>query len=273
MIGPYPRRPHRRRRPACRGQPNVFYVGAQRRRRLEDAPTSAAPGRRSSTTSPPVRSARSPSRHRIPTSSTSAAARDCSAPTSRSATASTSPTDAGKTWTHLGLRDGQQIRAIIVDPRDANRVFVAVLGHPYGPTRARRVSLHRRRATFEKVLLQGREHRRHRPRVRSREPASHLRGAVGRAPGPVGERRLVSGPGQRTVQIHRRRRHLATAHHRAADAGQGLGRIGIAVAPSDPTRLRHGASAATLGGVYRSDDAGETLDAREQRGARLGPRR
>ena len=41
--------------------------------------------------------------------------------------------DAGKTWTHLGLRDGQQIPAIAVDPGDANRVFAAVLGHPYGP--------------------------------------------------------------------------------------------------------------------------------------------
>jgi photosystem II stability/assembly factor-like uncharacterized protein len=41
-------------------------------------------------------------------------------------------TDAGKTWTHLGLRDGQQIPALAVDPRDPNRVFAAVLGHPYG---------------------------------------------------------------------------------------------------------------------------------------------
>src|SRR5467141_352054 len=42
-------------------------------------------------------------------------------------------TNAGRTWTHLGLRDGQQIPHIIVDPRNANRLFVAVLGHPYGP--------------------------------------------------------------------------------------------------------------------------------------------
>jgi photosystem II stability/assembly factor-like uncharacterized protein len=41
--------------------------------------------------------------------------------------------DAGRTWTHLGLRDGQAIPAIRVDPRDPNRVFAAVLGHPYGP--------------------------------------------------------------------------------------------------------------------------------------------
>jgi len=43
-------------------------------------------------------------------------------------------TDAGKTWTHLGLVDGQQIPALAVDPRDPNKVFAAVLGHPYGPS-------------------------------------------------------------------------------------------------------------------------------------------
>jgi hypothetical protein len=46
-------------------------------------------------------------------------------------------TDAGKTWTHLGLRDGFQIPALAVDPRDPNRVFAAVLGHPYGPNEER----------------------------------------------------------------------------------------------------------------------------------------
>jgi len=46
-------------------------------------------------------------------------------------------TDAGKTWTHLGLRDGFQIPAIAVDRRDPNRVFAAVLGHPYGPSEER----------------------------------------------------------------------------------------------------------------------------------------
>ena len=46
-------------------------------------------------------------------------------------------TDAGKTWTHLGLRGGQQIPALVVDPRDPNRLFAAVLGHPYGPSEER----------------------------------------------------------------------------------------------------------------------------------------
>src|ERR1700676_4257279 len=37
-------------------------------------------------------------------------------------------TDAGKTWTHLGLRDGQQIPQMVVDPHNPSRLFVAVLG-------------------------------------------------------------------------------------------------------------------------------------------------
>jgi photosystem II stability/assembly factor-like uncharacterized protein len=62
-------------------------------------------------------------------------------------------TDAGATWTHLGLRDGQQISVMAVDPRDSNRLFVAVAGHPYGPNPERGIY----RSTdggqnFEKVL-------------------------------------------------------------------------------------------------------------------------
>ena len=62
-------------------------------------------------------------------------------------------TDAGKTWTHLGLRETQMIAMIDVDPKDPNRLFVAALGHPYGPNPERGIF----RSTnggqsFEKVL-------------------------------------------------------------------------------------------------------------------------
>jgi photosystem II stability/assembly factor-like uncharacterized protein len=61
--------------------------------------------------------------------------------------------DAGKTWTHLGLRDTEMIGYVDVDPRNADRVFVAALGHPYGPNAERGIF----RSTnggqsFEKVL-------------------------------------------------------------------------------------------------------------------------
>ena len=48
-------------------------------------------------------------------------------------------TDAGKTWVNLGLKDAQQIGGLAVDPKDENKVFVAALGHPYGPNEERGV--------------------------------------------------------------------------------------------------------------------------------------
>ena len=65
-------------------------------------------------------------------------------------------TDAGKTWTHLGLRDAQQIPQVVIDPKNPNRLFVAALGHPYGPNEERGIF----RSTdggksFEKVLYKG----------------------------------------------------------------------------------------------------------------------
>ena len=61
--------------------------------------------------------------------------------------------DGGRTWTHGGLTDGQQIPEVAVDPRDPNRLFAAVLGHPYGPNEER--GIYRSRdggVTWERVL-------------------------------------------------------------------------------------------------------------------------
>jgi photosystem II stability/assembly factor-like uncharacterized protein len=62
-------------------------------------------------------------------------------------------TDAGKTWHHLGLDDAQQIPAVAIDPKDPNKVFAAVLGHPYGANSTR--GIYRSTdggVTWEKVL-------------------------------------------------------------------------------------------------------------------------
>ena len=40
--------------------------------------------------------------------------------------------DGGKTWKNVGLRDSRAIGKVIVDPQNADRVFVAALGHPFG---------------------------------------------------------------------------------------------------------------------------------------------
>src|SRR3982074_797206 len=61
--------------------------------------------------------------------------------------------DGGRTWRQLGLPDGQQIPDLAIDPKDPNRVFAAVLGHPYGPNAER--GIYRSRdggVTWQKVL-------------------------------------------------------------------------------------------------------------------------
>ena len=47
--------------------------------------------------------------------------------------------DGGETWTHIGLDDVQQVARLIVHPTDPDVVFVAGLGHPYGPNEQRGV--------------------------------------------------------------------------------------------------------------------------------------
>jgi photosystem II stability/assembly factor-like uncharacterized protein len=61
--------------------------------------------------------------------------------------------DAGKTWKHLGLENTRQISRVLVDPKNPELVYVAVLGHVYGPHPDRGV--YRTKdggATWQKVL-------------------------------------------------------------------------------------------------------------------------
>jgi photosystem II stability/assembly factor-like uncharacterized protein len=61
--------------------------------------------------------------------------------------------DTGRTWTHLGLEQTQMIAMVDVDPTNQDRVFVAALGHPYGPNAER--GIYRSTdggRTFDKVL-------------------------------------------------------------------------------------------------------------------------
>jgi len=48
-------------------------------------------------------------------------------------------TDAGKTFIKMGLAESQTIARIVIDPKDANIVYVAVLGHLFGPNKERGV--------------------------------------------------------------------------------------------------------------------------------------
>src|SRR5262249_16900742 len=45
--------------------------------------------------------------------------------------------DGGRTWTNIGLRDTRHIGRVRVHPRDPDVVYVAALGHAWGPNRER----------------------------------------------------------------------------------------------------------------------------------------
>jgi photosystem II stability/assembly factor-like uncharacterized protein len=63
-------------------------------------------------------------------------------------------TDAGKTWKHIGLENTKQIGRVLVDPKNPNVVFVAVLGNAYGSSPDRGVYRSRDGgATWQKVLF------------------------------------------------------------------------------------------------------------------------
>ena len=47
--------------------------------------------------------------------------------------------DAGKTWTHIGLDDSRHIAKVLIDPKNPNTIFVAAIGHAYGPNEERGV--------------------------------------------------------------------------------------------------------------------------------------
>lgn len=170
--------------------------------------------------------------------------------------------DAGKTWTHLGLRDAQQITAIVVDPKNADRVFVAAEGHPYGPNAERGVfrSLDGGK-TFEKVLYK--DENTGAPDV-VMDPSNPqilfaALWAARVAPWEVrsGESFTISGSGlYKSTDGGTTWRPITKGLPTADD---GLARIGIAIAPSNPQRMYLNVETKKdKAGVYRSDDAGES---------------
>ena len=167
-------------------------------------------------------------------------------------------TDAGKTWRHLGLRAGQQIGGVIVDPRDENRIFVAVLGHPYGPNPERGVYRSTNGGeTFERVLYKDENTGAIQVGFDPTNPQIVYAALWAGRQGPwenASWNGTLSGL-FKSIDGGTTWRQLTSGLPTTA---QGLGRIGFTIAPSDPRRMYATVDAPTLGGIYRSDDAGES---------------
>jgi photosystem II stability/assembly factor-like uncharacterized protein len=166
--------------------------------------------------------------------------------------------DGGRTWARIGLTDSQQIARIVVHPSNPDVVYVAALGHPYGPNAERGVF----RSTDGGKSWQ---------RVLSRNNDSDT-GAIDLAFEP-------RNPNVVYAALWQTRRTPWSVYPPSNGAGSGLfkstdggehwteikghgfpenpGRIGIAVAPSMPQRVYAVVDAAE-GGMYRSDDGGAT---------------
>jgi photosystem II stability/assembly factor-like uncharacterized protein len=168
-------------------------------------------------------------------------------------------TDGGKTWRHLGLRDAQQIPVILVDPRYPRRVFVAALGHPYGPNAERGVFRSTDGGdTWQKVLYKDEHTGAVDLAFDPRNPQTIYACLWEAMQGPW-ENGAFSGPNSGLFKSTDGGNTWNPLTGGLPTFAQGLGRIGICVAPSDPKRLYALVEAGRdAGGLYRSDDAGVT---------------
>jgi len=171
-------------------------------------------------------------------------------------------TDGGAHWTHLGLRDGQQIPKVVVDPRDPNRFYVAVLGHPYGPNTERGVYRSTDGgATFERVLYVD-ENSGAFDLTLDPSDARTLYATLWAARQPPWETNGGGSFGGKGTSGLYKSTDGGTTWKRLDNglptAAQGLSRMAVAVAPSDSKRVYAFATATDKAGVYRSDDAGAT---------------
>jgi len=179
--------------------------------------------------------------------------------------------DAGKTWTHLGLRDSQQIPQIAVDPRNPNRLFVAVLGHPYGANEERGIFRSTDGGqTFQKVLYKD-ENTGGSDVVLDPSNPEHVFAALWEARQGPWENGAFAGTGGGMFESHDGGNTWRQLTNGLPD--DGVTQANIAIAPSRPSRIYAAVASGRGTAIYRSDDSGAswsraTTDARPA--ARIG---
>src|SRR5580765_5688757 len=164
-------------------------------------------------------------------------------------------TDGGKTWMHLGLRDGQQIPQIAVDPRDPNRILVAVAGHPYGPNEERGIFRSSDGGrTFEKVLFKDENTGGSDVIFDPRTPDVAYAGLWEARQGPW-ENAAWNGT---RGGVFKSTDNGKTWRQLAGGLPANIIQANIAIAPSQPNRVFASVALSPGLAIYRSDDAGET---------------
>ena len=192
-------------------------------------------------------------------------------------------TDAGRTWTHIGLDETQHIGKIAVDPRNPNVLFVAAIGHLYAPSAERGVFRSRDGGkSWQKVLFKNNDVGAVEVVIDPRDSQVVYAGLWNTRRPPWYTYAPTNGPGG---GIFKSTDGGSTWHQLTKGLpAEGIGRTGIAVAPNNPRRVyavvdclvaepgatapagggRGGANAACgpapappgQGGFFRSDDAG-----------------
>jgi photosystem II stability/assembly factor-like uncharacterized protein len=165
-------------------------------------------------------------------------------------------TDAGKTWTSLGFADAQHIPRIRVHPKNPDLVYLAVLGHAFGPNDTRGVYRSRDGGkSFERILFVSRDAGAvdlildpSNPRVVYASTWRVRRSPWGFDSGGSGSALWKSTDGGDSWQELSRKPGMPKGT---------LGIIGITVSPGNPQNL-YAIVEAEDGGVFRSKDGGET---------------
>lgn len=164
--------------------------------------------------------------------------------------------DAGVTWTHLGLRDGQQIPALAVDPRNPKRVFAAVLGHPYGPNEERGIFFSEDGgATWTKTLYVNENTGGSDVQFDPANPDIVYAALWEVRQGPWEFGNEYSGTHGGLFQSTDGGKNW---HRLEQGLPEGVEQINFAIAPSDSKRMYAAVAHGRGVGLYRSDDAGAT---------------
>lgn len=167
-------------------------------------------------------------------------------------------TDGGATWKHVGLGDVQQVGRLIVHPTNPDIVFVAGLGHPYGANEERGVFRTKDGGkTWEKLLYINHNTGAIQVEFDPNNPDIIYADMWEHQEGPW-ENAAFSGPNSglyKSTDGGDTWKKLTTG---LPGAEQSLGRIGIGIAPSNSRIIYATVDARQNGGIYKSEDAGES---------------